>query len=65
MSALRRFYPKIDFSASDVSYELLESLSVTTNDFYSSLNEIEPSAIGRSLSRYPASVSKRSAGSAK
>jgi transitional endoplasmic reticulum ATPase len=45
MSALRRSFPRIDFSNSVITYQLIESLKVTMDDFYSSMNEIEPSAI--------------------
>ncbi len=45
MSALRKFFPQIDFTNSKIPYQVIEQLSVTMEDFYSSLNEIEPSAI--------------------
>ena len=45
MVALRKFYPQINFSSSKIPYDIIEQLSVTMEDFYSSLNEIEPSAI--------------------
>lgn len=45
MSALRKFFPQINFGASKIPYEIIEKLNVTMEDFYSSLNEIEPSAI--------------------
>jgi transitional endoplasmic reticulum ATPase len=45
MSALRKIFPQIDFSASTIPYEILENLKVTMDDFMGSLNEIEPSAI--------------------
>jgi transitional endoplasmic reticulum ATPase len=45
MSALRKFFPQIDFTASDIPYPVIEKLKVTMEDYRNSLNEIEPSAI--------------------
>ncbi|MGB8454946.1 MAG: CDC48 family AAA ATPase [Anaerocolumna sp.] len=45
MAALRKFFPQIDFSTSTIPYHIIERLKITMDDFYSSLNEIEPSAI--------------------
>lgn len=45
MTALRKFFPQIDFTNSKIPYEVIEKLSVTMEDFHMSLNEIEPSAI--------------------
>ena len=45
MSAMRKIFPHIDFSASTIPYEILENLKVTVDDFMGSFNEIEPSAI--------------------
>lgn len=45
MTALRKFFPQIDFSTSKIPYHIIEKLKVTMEDFYNSFNEIEPSAI--------------------
>lgn len=45
MSALRKFFPHIDFSTSTIPYDKISNLKVTMDDFYNSLSEIEPSAI--------------------
>ncbi|MCJ7690045.1 MAG: AAA family ATPase, partial [Clostridiaceae bacterium] len=45
MTALRRFFPQIDFSTASIPYDKISSLEVTMDDFCKSLKEIEPSAI--------------------
>jgi transitional endoplasmic reticulum ATPase len=45
MSALRKFFPQINFSTAKIPYEIIRKLTVTMEDFYNSLHEIEPSAI--------------------
>lgn len=45
MTALRRFFPHIDFSTSSIPYDKISSLEVTMDDFCKSLQEVEPSAI--------------------
>lgn len=45
MTALRKFFPQIDFSTSKIPYDKVSILKVTMDDFYNSLHEIEPSAI--------------------
>jgi transitional endoplasmic reticulum ATPase len=45
MSALRRLLPEIDFSASEIPYERLSTLTVTMDDFRAALCEVSPSAI--------------------
>jgi len=45
MTALRRFFPHIDFSTASIPYDKISSLEVTMDDFCKSLQEIEPSAI--------------------
>jgi len=45
MSSLRRLLPEIDFSASELPYEKLATLTVTMDDFDTALCEVSPSAI--------------------
>lgn len=45
MTALRKFFPQIDFSTSNIPYDKISTLKVTMDDFYKSLQDIEPSAI--------------------
>lgn len=45
MTALRKFFPQIDFSTASIPYDKIVSLKITLEDFYNSLNDIEPSAI--------------------
>lgn len=45
MTALRKFFPQIDFSTSNIPYEDILSLKIKMEDFYISLQDIEPSAI--------------------
>lgn len=45
MSTLRKCFPQINFTTSEIPYSVIEKLKVTMEDFYSSINEIEPSAI--------------------
>lgn len=45
MTALRRFFPYIDFSTASIPYDKISSLEVTMDDFCKSLQDIEPSAI--------------------
>jgi transitional endoplasmic reticulum ATPase len=45
MTALRKFFPQIDFSTSSIPYDKISSLKVTMEDFSRSLQDIEPSAI--------------------
>ncbi len=45
MTALRKFFPQIDFSTSNIPYGKISTLKVTMDDFYKSLQDIEPSAI--------------------
>lgn len=45
MSALRRLLPEIDFSAADLPYERLATLTVNMDDFRTALCEVLPSAI--------------------
>ena len=45
MSALRRLFPEIDFSAAEIPYERLVALTVTMDDFRAALCEVSPSAI--------------------
>jgi len=45
MSALRRLLPEIDFSAAELPYDRLATLTVTMDDFRSALCEVSPSAI--------------------
>lgn len=53
MTALRKIFPKIDFSTSSIPYHVIENLKVTMDDFYASLNEIEPSAIREVIVEVP------------
>ncbi len=45
MSSLRRLLPEIDFSASELPYDRLATLTVTMDDFRAALCEVSPSAI--------------------
>ncbi|RLM57409.1 AAA family ATPase [Halobellus sp. Atlit-31R] len=45
MNALRRIRPEIDLESEEIDAEVLESLSVTTNDFKEAIKGIEPSAL--------------------
>lgn len=45
MAAFRKLFVQINFSTSHIPYQVIENLKVTMEDFYNSLNEIEPSAI--------------------
>ncbi|RLM89749.1 AAA family ATPase [Halobellus sp. Atlit-38R] len=45
MNALRRIRPKLDLESDEIDAEVLESLSVTTNDFKEAIKGIEPSAL--------------------
>ena len=45
MSSLRRLLPEIDFSAAELPYEKLATLTVTMDDFDAALCEVSPSAI--------------------
>jgi len=45
MSALRKFFPKIDFNTDSIPYDELAKLRVTGANFDEALNEVEPSAI--------------------
>ncbi len=45
MTALRKIFPQIDFSNSSIPHEILIELKICMDDFYVSLQEIEPSAI--------------------
>lgn len=45
MSALRQILPKINFEMSDIPYETLMRLEVTTDNFLEAMKEVEPSAI--------------------
>ncbi|MFB6268871.1 MAG: CDC48 family AAA ATPase [Halobacterium sp.] len=45
MNALRRIRPEIDLEADEIDAELLESITVTEQDFKSALKGIEPSAL--------------------
>ncbi|MCY6354430.1 CDC48 family AAA ATPase [Clostridium sp. ZS2-4] len=45
MTALRKIFPQIDFSTSNIPYDELMKLKITMDDFYTSLHDIEPSAI--------------------
>lgn len=45
MTVLRKFFPQIDFSTSNIPYDKISTLKVTMDDFYKSLQDIEPSAI--------------------
>ncbi|EHI98555.1 AAA family ATPase, CDC48 subfamily [Clostridium sp. DL-VIII] len=45
MTALRKIFPQIDFSTSNIPYDKISTLKVTMDDFYKSLQDIEPSAI--------------------
>ena len=45
MTALRKILPQIDFSVSEIPYELLMSLEVTMDNFTDAMKEVEPSAI--------------------
>ncbi len=53
MAALRKFFPQIDFSSLSIPYSVIEMLKVTMEDFYNSLNEIEPSAIREVIVEIP------------
>lgn len=45
MTALRKIFPQIDFSTSNIPYDKISTLKVTMDDFYKSLQDTEPSAI--------------------
>ncbi|WP_256545509.1 CDC48 family AAA ATPase [Halobellus inordinatus] len=45
MNALRRIRPKLDLESDEIDAQVLESLSVTTNDFKEAIKGIEPSAL--------------------
>lgn len=45
MSALRTILPMINFDMSDIPYETLQALEVTTANFAEAMKEVEPSAI--------------------
>jgi transitional endoplasmic reticulum ATPase len=45
MTVLRKLFPQIDFSTSNIPYDKISTLKVTMDDFYKSLQDIEPSAI--------------------
>ena len=45
MSALRKLLPNIDFEMSDIPYETLMKLEVSTDNFLEAMKEVEPSAI--------------------
>jgi transitional endoplasmic reticulum ATPase len=45
MNALRRIRPQLDLEAEEIDAEVLESLSVTNDDFKEALKGIEPSAL--------------------
>jgi len=53
MTALRGILPNIDFAASSIPYELIESLEVTMAHFRSALAEVEPSAIREVFTEVP------------
>jgi transitional endoplasmic reticulum ATPase len=45
MTALRKFFPQIDFSTSTIPYDKISELKITMDNFSKSLQDIEPSAI--------------------
>jgi transitional endoplasmic reticulum ATPase len=45
MTALRKFFPQIDFSTSTIPYDKISELKITMDNFCKSLQDIEPSAI--------------------
>lgn len=53
MTALRRLLPSLDFSASRIPFEVIESLEVTMDHFRSALTEVEPSAIREVFTEVP------------
>lgn len=45
MAALRKLLPQIDFEMSEIPYETLMALQITTDNFFEAMKEVEPSAI--------------------
>lgn len=45
MIALRKIIPRVDFNLDSIPYEILQDLTVNSDDFFSALKEVEPSAI--------------------
>lgn len=45
MIAIRKIIPKVDFNLDDIPFELLENLTVSSDNFFSAMKEVEPSAI--------------------
>jgi len=53
MSSLKRALPKIDLESEEIPAEVLESLTVTRNDFVEAMKSIEPSALREVLVQIP------------
>ncbi|MBS3813613.1 CDC48 family AAA ATPase, partial [Candidatus Bipolaricaulota bacterium] len=53
MAALRRIFPKIDFSAGQIPYDSLSDLTVTEDDFQVALKETGPSALREVFTEVP------------
>jgi len=45
MSTLRKVLPSLDLTAAEIPYDRLAALSVTMDDFFEAMKEVEPSAI--------------------
>ncbi|HBM16046.1 MAG TPA: AAA family ATPase [Lentisphaeria bacterium] len=45
MACLRKLLPQIDYEMSDIPYETLSSLTISMENFYDAMKEVEPSAI--------------------
>ncbi len=53
MNALRRYLPQLNLDEEEIPNEILGSLVVNSNDFFSALKEIQPSAIREVLIETP------------
>ena len=45
MACLRKILPQIDYEMADIPYEMLASLTISMDNFYDAMKEVEPSAI--------------------